>query len=144
MTELFVVLAVIYLAFVMWYMGEYFHKARINIRLKSIEFATGIRLMDWQREIVLNEHQTYVYGRRRCGKTLTAIFWVLMWRKEPIKRSEEQKKLGKWKEYLTDKIPAIQDPDAKDYQRLMWTLKEYEKYAQMCKKAWIKVAHVVK
>lgn len=148
MTEFFASLTAIFIAFCIWYMSEdiyaYLYKAKVNVRLKRIELATGIRLYDWQKAFVLQEHQTYIYGGHRCGKTITAIFWTLMWRKEPIKVGIEQANLDQMRRYSKNCSLAIKDKDITSFDRLMWTLSEYEKYAKKCKRAWIKVAHVEK
>ena len=121
---------------------------KARIRLIRIELATGIKLTEVQRLIVLNKEQQYIVGGRRTGKTTAAIFWTLMWRKEPIRINEEQMKISgnKWLKEGRREIdfPAIPDPDARIYNTLKLTLYEYQKYARKCKKARIKVAQVIK
>ena len=123
---------------------KWLKKLKAKVRLKRIELATGIKLRDWQKKIVLDRNQQYICAGRREGKTITAIFWTLMWRKAPISRRTETAMNIYMKRIGIDRKPAIPDPDATDNNRIIWTLQEYEKYALMCEKARIKVAHVTK
>ena len=149
MIQFYVACVVIFLAFAVWYVGDYKIRWTIktikgSIRLKRIESATKIKLMKWQRKVVLYGNTSYVpYGRGK-GKTVAAIFWTLLWRKEPIKRHEERLKTNRNAIGIRNRTPAIPDPDAWDVNRLEYTLREYERYAQMCEEKHIKVAHVVK
>ena len=148
MTRFYVALVVIFLAFTVWYIGDY--KIRWTIRtikgyfrLKRIEYATKIKLMKWQRKMVLYGKGSFPHGRGR-GKTTAAVFWTLLWRKEPINRSLERLKINRETVGLRNTTPAIPDPDAWDISRLEFTLQEYIRYAKMCEEKGIKVAHVVK
>lgn len=124
-------------------------KMKARKRLKRIEKATKITLMPRQRDAVLNPMRPefdYAWGRG-SGKSTTAIFWTLMWRKEPISRAKEQAKLSP--ERLIgyaqqDRIPAIPDPDATDYRRWTYTIQSYMQYSVMCTQAGIEVSTVTK
>lgn len=117
---------------------------KARIRLRKIEKATGIKLYKWQRQIVLCDDTVYVYGKRKSGKTITAVFWTLMWREDPIYINRERMKLdGLLHPSLRgDQYPAIPDPDAIDCRSLDFTISEYVKYAGMCREHGIKVAEV--
>ena len=117
---------------------------KARIRLRKIEKATGIKLYKWQRQIVLRDDTVYVYGKRRSGKTITAVFWTLLWREDPIYINRERMKLdGEFRPSLRgDQYPAIPDPDAIDCRSLDFTISEYVKYAGMCREHGIKVAEV--
>ena len=120
--------------------------AKAMNRLWEIENATHIRLMQKQRKLVLSKERPvfdYTWGRA-SGKTITAIFWTLLWRKEPIILQIEQAKLvPQRRRLLKEKEPAIPDPDATNYPRLMNTILPYIKFCEMCTKARINVATVI-
>ena len=120
-------------------------KWRAKRRLKRIEKATGIRLMPHQREIALIRDRPvfdYTWGRGR-GKTTASVFWALMWRAKPIEMINEQNKLHKEISIgLTEKLPAIPDHDATNYNRLRYTLQQYIYYSVKCTQKGIQVATV--
>lgn len=122
------------------------HDVMMRLRLKRIEWTTGIKLMDWQRDVVLNSPEDTVYsieGMRGTGITVTAIFSVLLWRKIPI-RIEEETRILRTHRGLAYLHLAIHDQEIRNHDMLLRTLQEYEKYALMCKRALIKVSHVLK
>ena len=134
-----------------------FKRIKAFFKLRKIQNATGIKLKPYQRKIVLNpkypmqriiESDMFYRGR---GKTLTAIFWTLVWRKDPIWRSNEYAIMnGIAKGYTCFKLAfnyAIPDPDL--YKNptknlLDWTFREYNRYAYMCWEHKIHVAYIQK
>ena len=126
-------------------MREWIEKLKARKRLKKIEKAIGKRMMPRQREIVLNKNRPVFdcsWGRG-SGKSITAVVWTLMWRKEPIDRAKEQALLNIQRALgISNKLPAIPDPDATDYRRLMYTLTTYMKFSVECTQAGIEVSTV--
>lgn len=128
-------------------MKKWLERIRARWRLHRIEKAIGYRLAGWQRKYILNNEppdgDVLLLHGRGSGKTITAIIWVMIWRKEPISRTRELRKATRGNErylgFYDDPSPAIQDPDATDMKRMDHTLWMYKEMSEKCKKAGIKV-----
>lgn len=126
---------------------KWLESMRMRWRLHKIEKAIGYRLVCWQRKYVLNNEppdgNALLLHGRRSGKTITAIIWAMLWRKEPISRVRELEKthLGNgqpWR-YYDDRNPAIPDPDATNMMRMDHTLRMYKEMSRKCAEAGIEV-----
>ena len=128
-------------------MIKWWEKHKAKKRLKKIEGAIGIKLMPRQREVCLNPQRPIFrvedgWGRA-SGKSVAACVWTLMWRKEPIYFDMEQMKLvPERRMWMEDKIPAIPDIDATNYQRLDYLYRMYMGFCASCTQHGVEVATV--